>query len=105
MSTHSPIQNLVTQAAAVIAPVWPIKTFIACNPLQGFEDLPFEQATLLAERYKDINRLIEPGREAVNREMIKWLMAFLDDGLAVIALPNRTQGFYHAFINIFSNIS
>jgi uncharacterized protein YbcC (UPF0753/DUF2309 family) len=100
MNAHSPIQNLVTQAAAVIAPVWPIKTFIACNPLQGFEDFPIEQALTLAEHYKDINRLIEPGREAVNREMIKWLMAFLDDGQAIIALPNRAKGFYHAFINL-----
>ncbi len=100
MNAHTPIQDLVTQAASVVVPVWPINTFIACNPLQGFEDLPFEQALTLAEHYKEINRLIEPERDAVNRGMIKWLMAFLDDGQAVMALPNRAQGFYHAFMSL-----
>lgn len=38
------IRARVRNAADAIAPVWPLKTFIACNPLQGFEGLPFEQA-------------------------------------------------------------
>ena len=36
------IRELVANAADVVAPVWPLKTFIAVNPLQGLEDLPFE---------------------------------------------------------------
>jgi hypothetical protein len=38
------IRSRVRNAADAIAPVWPLKTFIACNPLQGFEGLPFEEA-------------------------------------------------------------
>lgn len=34
----------VTAASRVVAPLWPIGTFIAVNPLAGFEDRPFEQA-------------------------------------------------------------
>lgn len=38
------IQALVHHAAKCIAPVWPLETFIACNPLQGFEAQTFEEA-------------------------------------------------------------
>jgi uncharacterized protein len=38
------LRAIVRNAADTVAPVWPLKTFIACNPLQGFEGLPFEQA-------------------------------------------------------------
>lgn len=38
------IRSRVRNAADAIAPVWPLKTFIACNPLQGFEGLPFGEA-------------------------------------------------------------
>ena len=39
------IHAVITQAWQTIAPTWPLKNIIACNPLQGFEDLPFEEAT------------------------------------------------------------
>jgi len=34
----------VRLAGGVLAQAWPIETFIAVNPLGGFEDLPFDQA-------------------------------------------------------------
>ena len=37
-------QTMVHLAAKSIAPVWPLKTFIACNSLQGFESKPFDEA-------------------------------------------------------------
>ena len=39
---------LVRRAAAVLPTAWPLETFIAVNPLAGFEDLPFEEAGLRA---------------------------------------------------------
>jgi len=39
---------LVRRAAAVLPTSWPLETFIATNPLAGFEDLPFEEAGLRA---------------------------------------------------------
>jgi uncharacterized protein YbcC (UPF0753/DUF2309 family) len=91
------IGDMVTCAADVVAPVWPLKTFIACNPLQGFEELPFEKAVAKASRYQRIGKQPIAEREAVNREMIKWLGAFLDEGQATISMPNKNQGFYKAF--------
>jgi uncharacterized protein YbcC (UPF0753/DUF2309 family) len=38
------MRGLARRAAEIVAPLWPIETFIACNPLLGLEDLPFEQA-------------------------------------------------------------
>lgn len=34
----------VDNAADVISPVWPLTTFIACNPLQGLEGISFKEA-------------------------------------------------------------
>ena len=35
--------------------------------------------------------------EQINREMIKWCEAFLDEGHATWAMPHREQGFYSAW--------
>lgn len=64
------LQDLVYNAAKCIAPVWPLETFIACNPLLGFESQPFDEAlvqnVLGAERTESNLPL-----EEVNRQMIK----------------------------------
>ena len=38
------IENLLKSVWGNIAPFWPLENLIACNPLQGFENLPFEEA-------------------------------------------------------------
>lgn len=38
------IRALVDNAALSITPLWPLRTFIACNPLSGYESESFEQA-------------------------------------------------------------
>jgi uncharacterized protein YbcC (UPF0753/DUF2309 family) len=38
------VQDLVNIAAQVVAPLWPLESPIAVNPLAGFEDLPFADA-------------------------------------------------------------
>jgi len=35
--------------------------------------------------------------DSINREVIKWCEAFLDEGHAVWAMPEREKGFYHAW--------
>ena len=35
--------------------------------------------------------------DPINREVIKWCEAFLDEGHAVWAMPEREKGFYHAW--------
>jgi uncharacterized protein YbcC (UPF0753/DUF2309 family) len=44
------MRGLARRAAEIVAPVWPLETFIACNPLLGLEDLPFERAVAEGER-------------------------------------------------------
>lgn len=36
------LRSHVNLAGEVVARLWPMRTFISRNPLQGFEDLPFE---------------------------------------------------------------
>jgi len=93
------LEAKVLNAAVCISPVWPIETFIACNPLQGFESLPFEEACREgAQLYGTIDN--NPKLEAVNREMIKWCGAFLDLGQGTIDMPNREKGFYSGFVEL-----
>ncbi len=94
---YSPsISDLVSSASDVISPVWPLKTFIAVNPLQGLVHLPIEQAVARSE----MNRRAGGGTgyEAVNREMIKWCTAYFDEGQATISMPERERGLYGAFV-------
>lgn len=44
MLTVEKINQIISSASEVVAPVWPIKSFVAYNPLQGFEKLPFDAA-------------------------------------------------------------
>lgn len=90
------VQAMVSNAAQCLAPVWPLETFIACNPLQGLESLAFEEALLEGRRLFGSAHAI-PKLEAVNRELIKWCGVFLDMGQGTIEAPNRNKGFYAAF--------
>lgn len=94
------IKELVTSASDMVAPVWPLKTFIAVNPLQGLEHLPFEQAVLEADRQRMASSDGCSGRERVNLEMIKWCAAYFDEGQATIGMPGREQGLYQSFRNL-----
>lgn len=90
------IQATVNNASKFITPVWPIETFIACNPLQGLESLPFEEALAEANRIYGANNT-EIKLNLVNREMIKWCSVFLDLGQGTIEMPRRSEGFYKGF--------
>lgn len=93
------VQAMVSNAAQCIAPVWPLETFIACNPLQGLESLPFEEALLEGKRLFGSAHAL-PKLELVNRELIKWCGVFLDMGQGTIEAPNRDKGFYAAFVSL-----
>ncbi len=41
----------VSKAAEIIAPLWPLTSFVAVNPLLGMQHLPFDDATAVARRW------------------------------------------------------
>ncbi|GAB3772977.1 DUF2309 domain-containing protein [Spirosoma horti] len=90
------VSDLVAQSFKTIAPFWPLKNLIAVNPLQGLEDLPFEEALPLGSAYFQQASLPVP-IEAVNRQTIKWLQAYFDDGQATLSMPLRREGLYAAW--------
>lgn len=90
------IQKLINRAWRKLAPFWPIKEFVAVNPLQGFIDHPIEEALIQAEGFFQQENIPEP-MHAINRETIKWCQAFFDEGQAVINMPNRKLGLYHCW--------
>ncbi|OJV08112.1 MAG: hypothetical protein BGO14_01445 [Chlamydiales bacterium 38-26] len=90
------LRTLIANAAQVIAPLWPMQTIIARNPLQGMESLPFEDAVKMGETlfYNSLNQELS---SPVNRELIKWCQVFLDEGQATLKMPDRKNGFYSAW--------
>ena len=90
------VDSISKESWSMIAPFWPLKNLIAVNPLQGLEDLPFEEAldqgAVLFEQ-KEIPKPMEP----INIQTIKWVQAFFDEGQASLSMPLRTQGFYSAW--------
>ncbi|MCP5369373.1 MAG: DUF2309 domain-containing protein [Rickettsiaceae bacterium] len=87
------INDIITQSFKKIAPCWPLKNFIAVNPLQGMEDLTIEEAMTIASVYFE-QRNLPKQLETINRETIKWLQAYFDDGQATISMPLRNYGLY-----------
>ena len=93
------VRALVDNAAQRIAPVWPLETFIACNPLQGFEAESFEEALALGSfRRKEAPR--NRALENVNLQMIKWCGGFFDAGQGAIEMPYKDKGFYYGFLKL-----
>jgi len=74
-----------------IAPSWPLKNLIAVNPIAGFEDLNFEDGLTQAHAYFQQSNMPEP-MQHINRQSIKWLQAFFDEGQATINMPMRHRG-------------
>lgn len=91
------IRIAIEKAAAIIAPLWPMQTIIARNPLEGMESLNFEEAIAIGERFFCGNKASFKGFSEVNRQMIKWCQAYLDDGQATLTMPEREKGFYFAW--------
>lgn len=99
LDKRSEIRAVVHSAAKCIAPVWPLETFIACNPLQGFEEHTFEEALAQSGfRHKRAKRNVQ--LEEVNLQMIKWCSSFFDGGQGSIHIPHREKGFYLAFLKL-----
>ena len=94
ISSTLDIQTMVHLAAKSIAPVWPLKTFIACNPLQGLESRPFDSALEEAQFLFESRHL---DYQHINRETIKWCASYFDEGQSVIDMPVGDRGFYSAF--------
>lgn len=92
------IKNLIQRAAEIIAPLWPMQTFIARNPLQCLESINFEEAVEMGQMFFAADRDQSNEMSEVNRQMIKWCQAFLDEGQAAITMPEREKGFYRAWI-------
>lgn len=86
----------ITRSFKKIAPSWPLKNLIAVNPLQGFEELPIEEALLLGNAYFQ-QPTLPKAMELVNQQTIKWLQVYFDDGQATLPMPLRHLGLYAAW--------
>ncbi len=82
-----------------ISPTWSLKNIIAVNPLQGLEDLKFDQALDLSYNLFKIKNFPQ-ALKTVNQITIKWCQAFFDEGQATIKMPNRHQGFYKSWLEL-----
>ena len=88
---YTSIDDAVIKSWSKIAPFWPLKNLIAVNPISGFEDLPFKEALKQANAYFQQPGM-PIGMQEVNRQSIKWLQAFFDEGQSTISMPLRGEG-------------
>ncbi len=120
------LRSTVALAADAIAPAWPLDTFVAVNPLLGFEEMPFAEATA---RAADLFRArVLPGGERpqtracdaaigtsdtladwcaafgwgdavafVDERTGRWLAAYADRGTTAWPMPHRARGFFAAW--------
>ncbi|MBS0185621.1 MAG: DUF2309 domain-containing protein [Proteobacteria bacterium] len=79
-----------------MAPFWPLQNLIAINPLQGFEDLPVEEALKVGSAYFEQSNWPDEIL-LINTETIKWLGVYFDEGQATITMPLREHGLYEAW--------
>jgi uncharacterized protein YbcC (UPF0753/DUF2309 family) len=83
----------------LIAPVWPLQSYIARNPLVGLEDVPFVEALNTSSRYFgsiDIHRAMNK----INQETIKWCQALFGENQATIAMPLNGKSLFIAWKNL-----
>lgn len=91
--SHRPdhVMAAITACWSKIAPCFPLRSMVAVNPLQGFEHLPFEEAIKQGHLYFQGKDLPKPMHD-INRETIKWLQVYTDEGQATISMPLRYEG-------------
>jgi uncharacterized protein YbcC (UPF0753/DUF2309 family) len=123
-SQRARLRSTVALAADAIAPVWPLDTFVAVNPLLGFDTLPFDEATARAAERFGARVLPETDAPADARETLadwcvalgwsdavaavgertaRWLAAYVDRGEASWPMPHRERGFYTAWKTLARN--
>lgn len=93
------LTQAATQSWSKIAPFWPLKNLIATNPIAGFENMPFKEALKHAKAHFQQANLPKP-MQTVNRETIKWLQTFFDQGLSTIQMPLRNRGLLHSVLTL-----
>lgn len=93
------INQSIESSWSKIAPFWPLKNLIAVNPIAGFEHLAFEEALRQADAYFRQKNL-PVGMQQVNKESIKWLQAFFDEGQATIQMPMRNRGLLSSVLSL-----
>lgn len=76
-----PILNSIDEAAKVIGKTWPLYTFVASNPLSGYENTSFQDAVSLAKKHLNANAFPEAKlyRQAwekgdINKEVLTSLL-------------------------------
>lgn len=93
------INDAIQSCWEKVAPFWPLKNLIATNPFQGFLDYSFCEAIKLSKTYyekKDSQCFFEN----LNRENLKWLQLYFDQGQAKILMPDKDKGLYSSWKNL-----
>ncbi|WP_338869229.1 putative inorganic carbon transporter subunit DabA [Spirosoma sp. SC4-14] len=95
LATDQLMERVVTSFKK-IAPYWPLKNLVAVNPLQGFEELPIEEALSLGSTFFQRATIPEP-IAAINQQTLKWMSVYADDGQATLHMPLRHLGLFAAW--------
>ena len=98
--TEQIVSKWATHASKIIPLVWPLERYIASNPLEDLQDLRFEDAIKYVLNQFSSQKADDFLTQSVNRELIKWCQAFLDEGQAPLSLPDKKGGFYQTWATL-----
>jgi len=93
------IEQTIQKSWSRIAPFWPLKNLIAVNPVSGFEELTFKEALTQAKAYFQ-QPWIPLKMQEVNRQTIKWLQVFFDEGQSTIGMPLKNAGLLNSTLSL-----
>ena len=82
-----------------IAPFWPLRNLVACNPFWGYINQPFEDVIKKHANLFRIKNLPE-SLEETNLHSMKYLQIFFDGSQAIIQMPNKNQGLLKSCRNL-----
>lgn len=93
------VQSIILDKFMRLPIVWPISSFVACNPLVGYEKNGIDYAIDEVIKLKSHTQHFGQYQE-INQILIKWLSVYFDEGHAHIVLPHKTKGLYSSVIRL-----
>lgn len=93
------LKAMINNSFGIIPMNWPVDQMVSCNPFWGNEHQTFQQ---MLEKINTIynEQAINVNFTESNRQSLKWLMAYFDQGQASMPMPYKSEGLFSCFLKL-----